>query len=287
MRAEIEAQGWTVVDRGTEARLVRAHPPDVIDPDVVTRYGWSGAVPERAAHEPGTARESTPLTVILRALPMAEATDSLITRFTGGGTYQRHFLVVAGEGQPDPTLTDIEVIRLRGEVGPGTLLAVALRRVAEGVVVVGDRWPGDPAPGDIDVLAERLDDETAVAGLVGLGSQDLRRFTSAGAAHEPAAAVDWAGLTFRAVDGRARGPVDEGFSDPRLLAAWWSLALRDGEPPRCAMPIWSADPSIDDPPPTPDDRATRRDRYRLIGRFAGRDDLLVREVPPVRENPPT
>src|SRR5690606_26956936 len=49
IRAEIEAQGWNVVDRGAEARLVRAHPLDVVDPDGVTRYGWSGAVPEPEA----------------------------------------------------------------------------------------------------------------------------------------------------------------------------------------------------------------------------------------------
>jgi len=101
--------------------------------------------------------------------------------------------------------------------------------------------------------------------------------------------VGWSGLTFRASDGRARAPVDEGFSDPELLAAWWSLVLRDApggtdevadggdaQPgPRRAVAIRTVE-SADDAPPR-DDRATRRDRYRLIDRFAGREDLLVRD----------
>jgi hypothetical protein len=76
--------------------------------------------------------------------------------------------------------------------------------------------------------------------------------------------------------------VDEGFSDPELLAAWWSLALRDApedpsseqvRPPRRAVALRPSAAVAEDLPP--DDRATRRDRYRLIDRFAGRDDLLV------------
>jgi hypothetical protein len=91
-------------------------------------------------------------------------------------------------------------------------------------------------------------------------------------------AVGWAGLTFRAADGRARGEVDEGFSEPELLAAWWSLVLRDDperDTPRRAVSIRSseAEPAADESPR--DDKPTRRDRYRLIDSFAGRDDLLV------------
>jgi hypothetical protein len=287
IRAEIEAHGWNVVDRGTEARLVRAHPLDVVGPDGLTRYGWSGAVPDAgAAQEAGAAPDATDaVTVVFRALPKAEATDSLVARLTGGGASPRHVLVVAGDEHPDPTLPGIELIRLRGEVGPGSLLAVALRRVADGVVVVGERWPADANPDDIDALAGRLQDEAvAVTGLVGARSDDLRRFAPGGVADTPVEAVGWAGLAFRARDGRARVPIDEGFSDAELLAAWWSLTLRDGEdddddsPPRRAVAVRTAEtaPSAELGPR--DDQTTRRDRYRLIDRFAGRDDLLVREA---------
>lgn len=294
IRAEIEAQGWNVVDRGAEARLVRAHPLDVLDPDGVTRFGWSGAVPEVRAT--GVASVAAPITVILRALPEAGATDSLMARLASGGTSPKRILVVVGEGCPDPTPTSAEVIRLRGDVGPGTLLAVALRRIGEGVVVVGERWPADAAPSEIDVLAAHLDDATvAVTGLVGVHSHDLRRFTPGGAADAPSEAVGWAGLAFRAPDGRTREPVDEDFSDAELLAAWWSLVLRDATQsggavrddldadaeggrvtPRRAVAIRTTEPSTDDAP-VHDDRATRRDRYRLLDWFGGRDDLLVRD----------
>jgi hypothetical protein len=267
-----------VVDRGAEARLVRAHPLDVVDADGVTRYGWSGAVPETA---PGHASDEA--VVVLRAQPKAEATDSLVARLTGGGTTPRSVLVVAGEGQPDPTLGGVEVVRLRGEVGPGTLLAVALRRVADGAIVIGERWPADATPADIDALVARLDDpDVAVTGLVGQRSGDLRRFAPGGDAGTSVEAVGWAGLAFRGRDGRARGAVDEGFADPELLAAWWSLTLRDDEGeerPRRAVALRSGATGEGGAASPRDDRATRRDRYRLIDAFAGRDDLIVRDGP--------
>jgi hypothetical protein len=278
IRAGIEAQGWMVVDRGAETRLVRAHPLDIVEADGGIRYGWSGAVPEVT-----DAADPPAITLILRALPKAEATDSFVARLTGGGTHPRHMLLVAGDDHPEPTLAGVDVVRLRGEVGPGTLLAVALRRVAGGIVIVGERWPADATVDDIDALAAKLDDpDVAVTGLAGLRSDDLRRFRPGGAPDSPVEAVGWAGLAFRVSDGRARAPVDEGFSDPELLAAWWSLALRDApedpsseqvRPPRRAVALRPSAAVAEDLPP--DDRATRRDRYRLIDRFAGRDDLLV------------
>ncbi|MEZ4596849.1 MAG: hypothetical protein R3C32_08400 [Chloroflexota bacterium] len=284
MRAEIEAQGWNVVDRGAEARLVRAHPLDVIDPDAVTRYGWSGAVPEVVIDgSPSADAGVGTVAIVLRALPEAEATGSLVARLTAGGAAPRRILVVAGDDTPDPVVGSPEVVRLRGGVGPGTLLAVALRRVAEGTVVVGERWPADATPTDIDTLVARLHDpEVAVTGLVGQRSRDLRRFAPGGEAGASVEAVGWAGLAFRARDGRARGPVDEGFGDPELLAAWWSLRLRDdpdaGRPRRAVAHRATA--AEGDPVSSRDDRATRRDRYRLIDAFAGRDDLLAMDGGP-------
>jgi hypothetical protein len=256
---------------------VRAHPVDVLDQDGATRYGWSGAVPE------ATDSTGDTVTICLRAQPKAEATDSLIARLTGGALSGRHLLVVAGETDPDPTLEGADVVRLRGDVGPGTLLAVALRRVGEGVIVVGERWPADASAAEVDALAARLGDASvSVTGLTGARSQDLRRFEPGGAADEPTEAVGWAGLAFRARDGRACGPVEEGFSDVELLAAWWSLVLRDetGEvAPRSAVAIRSTPQAPMDDGPTGDDRATKRDRYRIIDRFHGRAELLTGRGP--------
>ncbi len=54
IRAEIEAAGWKIVDRGTDFALEPAHPPTVADGEIV-RYGSTEAVPSRAA-EPDAGR---------------------------------------------------------------------------------------------------------------------------------------------------------------------------------------------------------------------------------------
>ncbi len=51
LRAEIEAAGWKVVDRGTDFALSPAVPPDVSDGARV-RYGSSASVPSRLADPP-------------------------------------------------------------------------------------------------------------------------------------------------------------------------------------------------------------------------------------------
>jgi hypothetical protein len=272
LRAEIEATGWRIVDRGTETRLVRAHPLDALDPDGVIRYGWSGAVPEASGGDPDA------VTVVLRALPGVEAADALVARLIGDGAAHRHALVVVGEGGTIPTVEGLEVVRLRGDVGAGTLLAVALRRVAAGTIVVGERWPADASSADLDGLAARLAEPgVAIAGLHPRRSTDLRHFTSGGQADTPVEAVGWAGLAFRARDGRARGPVDEAFHDAELLAAWWSLVLRDEGPeaaPRQAVAIRaSTSATEEDERPPRENHATRRDRYRIIDRFHSRQEL--------------
>ena len=99
LRVEIESQGWNVVDRGSEARLVRAHPLDIVDAEGGVRYGWSGAVPEATDTGPEA------LTVVIRANPKVEATDSLIARLTSGGSSERRVLVVAGETVRTPRST--------------------------------------------------------------------------------------------------------------------------------------------------------------------------------------
>jgi len=76
----------------------------------------------------------------------------------------------------DPTLPGSQAIRLRGGVGPAPCSQWALRRVGDGVIVVGERWPADATPSEIDGLVARLEDpEVAVSGLGGARSGDLRR----------------------------------------------------------------------------------------------------------------
>src|SRR3954464_8100075 len=61
LRAEIEAAGWKIADRGTDFALTPAAPPDVAEGDRI-RYGASRSVPSRF-DEPSTG----PATVVLIA----------------------------------------------------------------------------------------------------------------------------------------------------------------------------------------------------------------------------
>ncbi|HEY6014075.1 MAG TPA: hypothetical protein VIU37_08705, partial [Candidatus Limnocylindrales bacterium] len=51
LRAEIEAAGWKVVDRGTDFALTPAVAPDVAEGDRI-RYGSSRSVPSRLEEPP-------------------------------------------------------------------------------------------------------------------------------------------------------------------------------------------------------------------------------------------
>ena len=62
LKAEIEAAGWKIVDRGRAFSLTRAHPPDLEDEGVV-RYGWSGSVPSVLGEPASTAA------TVVRAVP--------------------------------------------------------------------------------------------------------------------------------------------------------------------------------------------------------------------------
>jgi hypothetical protein len=275
LRALIEDQGWKVVDKGAEGRVARAHPEDVIEADGVVRYGWTGAVP--GFDEP---RSESLVTIVARATPDAGDMVRLTSRLTDAPT-STHLLVVAGEHAAVPedpsAMSDVEIVRIRGVATPGVLLAIALRRAAGEIVLVGEGWPAEATADRIPALIELLSDPTVgIAGWWGLVSSDLRRLEPADRTTDEPMAVAWAGMTFRTDDGRERGPVDEGFSDPGMLAAWWSLVLRDEGPedaPRAARALLDATNAAVVTPGR--DRAVRRDRYRIIDRFGHRYDLLT------------
>ncbi|MCY7417848.1 MAG: hypothetical protein LH650_05015, partial [Chloroflexi bacterium] len=195
-----------------------------------------------------------------------------------------HLLIVADR---DARLPDdvgaAEVIRIGETATPGVMLALALRRARGEVVVVGEGWPAEASAEGIPALLEQLaDPAVGVAGWWGVASSDLRHLSPVQAAGEPIA-VAWAGMTFRTADGLARGPIDEAFQDPALLAAWWSLVLRDEfdeddgstdeAPPRAARALLDATNMGE--ATAAQDRAVRRDRYRVMDRFGRRADLLT------------
>ncbi len=270
LRARIEAEGWSVMDRGTEARLVRTHPLDVVETDGGVRHGWTGAVPL------ATDGASSDVTLVVRARPEIAVTASLLARLESvAGPDGRRVLVVAGDDRSVPGDTTAREVRIRGDVGPATLMAVARRAIGGGILVIADVWPADATGVDVDRLVAALDDPlVAVTGLVGRTSRDLRRFDEAPPA-TPVEAVGWPGLACRVEDARRIDDLDERFADPEIFAAWWSLRLRDAGPDgshrhRQAVGIRPPGDSV-----MREDQATRKDRYRLLDTFGGRLDLLV------------
>jgi len=272
LRALIEAQGWKVIDKGAEGRVVRAHPEDVVEADGSVRYGWTGAVPEVDG-----ARDAGIATIVARATADPDDTLRLVSRLTDAPAGTQLLLVADEASRLPPHVGGAEVVRIAGSASPGILLAIALRRAATPLIIVGEGWPAEATAERIPGLVALLDDvSVGVAGWWGLVSSDLRHLSPADDTTGDPVTVAWPGLAFRTEDGLARRPVDDAFHDPGMLAAWWSLVLRDEGPEVPARTARALLDATNAGLSTPlRDRAVRRDRYRIIDRFGGRYDLLT------------
>ncbi|MES2208957.1 MAG: glycosyltransferase [Chloroflexota bacterium] len=288
LRAQIEAAGWRVIDRGTSFRLEIAAPPDAIDGAVI-RYGRSAAVPSRMA-EPATARA----TLVVVASDACETLDPTIAGLRAHRGEDDQVLVIV-DG-PSPSLEaqlralpmDIEVVRTAVTLGAGASLNIALRRATGTIIILVD--PGVEPTGDIvPSLASALADRTvAVAGVRGRTTVDLRTYQDV-ATGADATVIAAGALAFRREDGLAAAPIDEAFSHPRHLDTWWSLTLRAGSPaqgvlpPRRAVVVAGAPvrfgeaASLPDPADPVSVRQAKRNFYRLLERFRDRQDLLAVE----------
>lgn len=230
LKIQIEAAGWRVVDRGGDFSLSPLHPADV-EEGGRTRFGWSGAVPSRL-----TEADAGAATVVARARDAAALARarSLVAGAPAGTSLV--IVVDAGDDDALAVLADVEQRSDSGVeavwlAGPGGLAAAwnaGLRRSRGAVVVLaGDGVAGTGPHAVGPLLAALVDPDVAVAGargLVGGAVQDL----APGGGPGPVAAVDDTLLAVRRADARLRGPLDERYSTPALLAAWWSLVLRDG-----------------------------------------------------------
>jgi cysteinyl-tRNA synthetase len=295
LRAEIEAAGWTIVDRGTDFALSPAAPPDVAAGDHV-RYGASRNVPSRL-DEPATARATIVLVATDWPADLDRALTALRTHAPDGTT-----VVVVADGPSAEQAAALEALPRDGEaasageptlpveltwtserLGAGAAANIGIRRAAGGVVILLDTSV-EPTGDLVTPLVAALDDPSvAVAGAFGLISGDLRRFAEAPAGDVDA--IEGYCLAFRRADAAERGPLDERFRFYRNLDIWWSLVLRDageGSPPRRAirldgLPVtrhehrgWTSLPDEER------DRLSKRNFYRIIDRFGARRDLLVR-----------
>ena len=293
LRAEIEAAGWKVVDRGTDFKLTPSHPPDAIEAGR-TRYGSSASVPSRL-EQPPTGVASVVLVASDRPTQVARAVKGLWGHVPDGtqvvivangrsGDELTPFGGAPGSGATDPGGPTLEVVWLSAGLGPAAALNAGIRRTSAAVVVLLDA--GAEPTGDLvsPLVAALADPTVAVAGGWGSVSLDMRHFTDA-----PAGEVDVIDATcfaFRRSDYVERGPLDERFHSLRHLATWWSLVLRDeGEGSTARRAIRLAElplrrrepgderPTNDGPADGPRDRAERRDVYRLLDRFGRRSDL--------------
>ncbi len=288
LRAEIEAAGWRVVDRGTDFALSPIAVPDVED-EGRTRYGSARSVPSRL-DEPATDDATIVLVAtdwpddVTRALAgirayAPAATSVLIVADAPSDEVAGALAALEGHAGSAPP---IEVVWTGARLGHAEALDIGLRRSTGAVVIVVDT--SIELTGDlVTPLVKALDDPTvAVVGAFGIVSDDLRKFRDAPAGDVDA--IEGYVQAFRRADYRDRGPFDARFRFYRNLDIWWSLVLRDdgeGETPRRAVAIdglplvrhehrgWTSLPDEDR------DRQSKRNFYRIIDRFGSRRDLLV------------
>ena len=283
LRAEIEAAGWRVIDRGTDFALEPAAPPDVAEGDRV-RYGSSASVPSRLDEAPiGVA------TAVLIATDWPDDVDRAIRGLRTHAADGLSIVVVANAPSPEQTAAleamqpddAIEVVWTSERLGHATAVNMGLRRVAGPIAMLMD--PSVEPTGDaVAPLVQALEDATvAVTGGWGIVSDDLRHFEDAPPGDVDA--IEGYLLAFRRDDLTQRGPLDEHFRFYRNLDIWWSLVLRDegeGRPPRRAVSVevpavrhehrgWSSLPDDER------DRQSKRNFYRIIDRFGSRRHILV------------
>lgn len=281
LRGEIEAAGWTVVDRGTDFALSPAAPPDV-EEGARVRYGASRNVPSRL-DEPAVGSATVVLIATDWPADMERAVAALQTHAPAGIS-----IVVVADGPSDEQAaaldapTGVETVWTSERLGHAAATNIGIRRSSGPVVVLMDASV-EPTGDVITPLVEALDDPTvAVAGGWGLTSTDLRTFEEAPPGDVDA--IEGYLLAFRRDDAAERGPLDERFRFYRNLDIWWSLVLRDegeGSAPRRAV-------RVADLPATRHDhrgweslseeersRQSKRNFYRIIDRFGSRRDLLV------------
>ena len=291
LRAQIEAAGWKIVDRGTDFSLEPAHPPDLTDGARV-RHGASSSVPSRL-----DAPTSAPATVVLLA---TDWPDDLARALAGLRAYSAagiQVVIVADDpsaaqaadleaiddadtgGAPDGGQ---EIVWTSARLGTAAAIDCGIRRAVGAVVVLLDTSI-EPTGDIVTPLVAALEDPSvAVTGGWGLVSDDLRTFRDAPPGDVDA--IEGYCLAFRRTDFIARGPLDERFRFYRNLDIWWSLVLRDdgpGVPSRRAVrtaplpAIRHEHRGYASLPPAERDRLSKRNFYRIIGRFGSRRDLLI------------
>ncbi len=246
IKAQIEAAGWVVADRGRRSSARPAAPPTV-EVSGERRYGSAADVPS-ALELPATATA----TVVTVASEDPARLSRLLTALRAHSPAGTQVVVVANDPSdaqataleadaPDRSPIagrDLVVLRTSVRLGYAAALDIALRRVEGEIVILAD-GSAVPVRDALTPLALALaDPDVAVAGGFGLaGDEDGGPFRPNGLARveleadEPAAdvaALEGAWLAFRREDLAALGLLDEHFVTPSWLDVWLSLRLRVG-----------------------------------------------------------
>ena len=307
LKGEIEAAGWRVIDAASLYTLERAAPPD-IDEGGRTRYGSSASVQSRLDELPtGVATavllaqdDPEDLARTIRGL-VEHSPDGtqLVVVANAPGEAQAAALIDLEAAEPGSPGLATEVVWTSVRLGAAAAWNAGIRRAVAPVVVLVA--PGTEPQADVlGAIVAALDDDTvAVAGPVGLVTDDLRRYDEAGDDATDVHAIAGAAIGFRRADYVSRGPLDEYFVLADSLDAWWSLVLRDpwldDEDDEADEPADIVVDISDLPKPrravrveseivrhelagdaTVNERLAKKNRYRLLKYYATRRDLLAR-----------
>ena len=258
LKAEIEAAGWRVVDRGSRTSVSPAAPATV-ELDGEVRYGSAAAVPS-LLDSPTT----TLWTVVVVASEQPERVSRLLTALRSHAPRGTRIVVVAndpsdaqvaalGSEAPDRAPIDgtaPELLRTSTRLGYAAALNIGLRRASGEFVLLTDAtaWPTGDA---LTPLAAALNDPAvAAAGGFGLFAAEagplrpnaLRREAPEDEATVGATVLEGAWLAFRRSDYSELGPLDERFVTPAWLDVWWTLRLRAGAEPEGAEYVEPKEP---------------------------------------------
>ena len=285
LKGQIEAAGWRVVDAGLAYTLTPATASDVVVGDRVL-YGSSASVPSRLDAEPvGRA------TVVVVADDRPHDVERALAALRQHAPDGTQLVVVGNAPAPaqaaaleeleavDPGSPGIgtEIVWTSERLGQAAALNAGIRRAEAPVVVILDPAQVLPSGDVVTPLADAIADPTiAVAGRWGLAfgddSPDFRWLIP----HVgDVVAIDGALLAFRRADYAARGPLDESFGDPAWLDLWWSLVLREpagaGEHQLRALALDVVPAERTGEARDGDSRLAKRNYYRLLDRFRGRE----------------
>ena len=192
-----------------------------------------------------------------------------------------------------------EVVWTSVRLGAAAAWNAGIRRAVAPVVVLVA--PGTEPQADLlgAIVAALEDDTVAVAGPVGLVTDDLRRYEEAGDDATDVHAIAGAAIGFRRADYVARGPLDEYFVarrqprrlvEPRAARPWLDdeddeadepadivVDIADLPTPRRAVRVQSDDRSPRAAGDAPvNERLAKKNLYRLLKYYATRRDLLAR-----------